>query len=114
MVPGEISKLTSLVVHDLGGVVEVLVNELLVRHVNQWAEVGARHCDQAQAPKRKNLDEPVGENCCCEGGNCVGDVLGEEDALELDHEEVDELLDIFETRLESFPWDSIVFLGAEG
>ena len=41
------------------------------------------------------------------------DVLGKEDALRLDDEEVDELVDIAEERIQCLPGNSVVLSGAE-
>lgn len=43
----------------------------------------------------------------------MDDVLGEQDALELDEEEVHQLLEILQNSLNSFLGDSVVFPGAE-
>ncbi len=42
------------------------------------------------------------------------DVLGEEHALEFDHEEVDELLNVFERRFKGFAGYGVVAFWAEG
>lgn len=46
-------------------------------------------------------------------GNCGGRVLGEQDALEFDDEEVDELLSIIESRLKSLLRNLVVLTRAE-
>lgn len=43
----------------------------------------------------------------------MDDVFGEENPLEFDQEEVKELLEILQSRLEGFPGDRKVFAGAE-
>lgn len=42
------------------------------------------------------------------------DIFGEENALEFNQEEVEELLEILQSRLESLPGDGEVFAGTEG
>ena len=96
MVVGHILHLACLRVDDLGRVGQVGVNELLVVDVDQRAKVGQRGSDEGQAPEGDDLDQPVGEEGGGAGRDGDVDVLGEEDPLEFDDEEVDELFDIFE------------------
>lgn len=42
------------------------------------------------------------------------DILGEQHALELNDEEVDQLFDVFERGFESFAGNGVVFFRAEG
>lgn len=46
-------------------------------------------------------------------GNSVQNILGEQDALELNDEEIDELFNIVESSLEGFLWDGVVSARAE-
>jgi hypothetical protein len=47
----------------------------------------------------------------CTYPNCCPNVLGEDDALELDHKEVDKLLEVIEEALKGFLGDDKVFAG---
>lgn len=96
MVASEVLELIGLGVGDFGGVLDVVINELLVGHVDQGTHVDAGDCDEGQAPEWNDLDEPVGEKSCDEAGNGVHNIFGKEDTLELDDEEVDELLNILQ------------------
>ena len=41
--------------------VDLCVNELLVRNIDQWSEEEGASTKEGQAPKRKDLDEVVGD-----------------------------------------------------
>ena len=114
MVVGHILHLAGLGVDDLGGVGQVGVDDLLVVDVDERAQVGQRGSDERQTPEGDDLDQPVGEEGSGAGGYGDGDVLGEEDTLEFDDEEVDELFDIFERGFKGLPRDGVVAFGAEG
>ena len=92
VVASEVLKLIGLGVGDFGGVLNVMIDEILVGHVDQGAHVDARDCDEGQAPEWNYLDEPVGEKSSAEAGNGVDNILGKEDTLELNDEKVDKLL----------------------
>ena len=114
VVVGHILHLACLGVDDLGGVGQVGVDELLVVDVDQRAKVGQRGSDEGQAPEGDDLDQPVGEEGGGAGGDGDVDVLGEEDPLEFDDEEVDELFNVFERGFQGLPGDGVVAFGAEG
>ena len=44
----------------------------------------------------------------------MDDILGKKDPLKLDNEEIDELFNILQRRLESFPGNGVVFLWSKG
>jgi ketopantoate reductase len=48
---------------------------------------------------------------CATYANSSPDVFGEDNALELDHEEVDELLKVIEEAFKRLLWDDKVFAG---
>lgn len=114
VVVGHILHLTCLGVDNLRSVGQVGVDELLIVDVGQRAKVGQRSSDEGQAPEWDNLDQPVGEEGSGAGsyGDC--NILGEEDPLEFDDEEVDELFKIFKRGFKRLPRDGVVALGAEG
>ena len=72
----------------------MVIDELLVSHVDQGTHIDARDCNEGQSPEWNNLDEPIGEKSRAKAGNGVNDIFGKEDTLELDDKEVDELLDV--------------------
>ena len=41
--------------------VDLCVNELLVLNIDQWSEEEGASTEEGQAPKRKDLDEVVGD-----------------------------------------------------
>ena len=95
VVVGHILHLGCLGIDNLGRVGQVGVNDFFVVDVDQWAKVGQRGSDEGQAPEWDDLDQPVGEEGSGAGGYGDINVLGEEDPLKFDDEEVDELFDIF-------------------
>lgn len=95
MVASQISDLCGLRVHDLGRILELLVDDFFIAYVNQGAEVNGGDSDKRETPEREKFDQPVRDYRCCKGCNSMDQVLGEEDALELDDEKVDELLNVF-------------------
>ena len=94
MLAGEILQLIGLAVSDLRGVIDMVIDEVLIGHVDQGTHIDARGCDEGQAPEWNHLDEPVGKKGRGKAGNSVDDIFGKEDTLELNDEEVDELLDV--------------------
>ena len=113
MLACEVSNLTRLLVDSFLGVGEVVVDELLVAGIDQGAEVSDGSADEAEAPEGHDIDEVIGEERGGAGGKSVGHVLGEQDALELDDEEVQQLLDVFERGFEGFAGDGVIALGTE-
>ena len=106
MLSGEFSHLTRLIVDDVTGVRDMVVDELLVLNIGERAEEDDRVGNQCQAPKRHPLDEPVAneggkesllyvstkkvklQECTYSDGD--PDVLRKQDSLEFDNEEVEQ------------------------
>ena len=61
MLAGDLSKLLTLGVDDIAGLLQVVVDELLVCLVNEGCKEDDGGGDQGKAPVRDNLDKPVGE-----------------------------------------------------
>jgi hypothetical protein len=74
MVAGELLDLLGLGVDDVGCVLDVVVDELLVRLVDERGEEDDRGGDQGEAPEWDDLDQVVGEESANEG--LVFDQLG--------------------------------------
>lgn len=64
MLSGEFAHLIRLVVDDVTGIRDMMVNELLVLDIGERSEEDDRVSNQCQGPKRHPLDEPVAD----EGG----------------------------------------------
>ena len=130
VVAGEVADLLRLRVDQVAGVADLLVNGLLVGAVDQRTQEESGGAHQAETPERRELDEEVAQR----GGNeglhaalvhvpllaptrtyrkCDEHVLGEQNALELDDEEVDELLRVLQRRLEALTRDGIVAPGTD-
>lgn len=111
--------LLSLLVGNVVALLDLSIDDLLVLDVDEGAKESDEGGDQRQSPKRNELDKEVGHEGCeeslehaksanrsvfalgwCTYSNCDVDVLGEDDALRLNHEEVDELLNIVCQALE--------------
>jgi len=109
--------LVGLLVDDVAGIVDVVVNELLVLDVDKWSKEDDTVRNQGKAPQRHPLDEPVADErgnaglqivryphiICREGctyTNSNPDVLREEDSLKLDNEEIEQLTEIVCEALE--------------
>lgn len=67
MLPGQLADLLGLLRDELAGVVEVVVDEVLVLDVEEWGEVGEGREEEGQAPGGRDFDEEVGQEGCCEG-----------------------------------------------
>jgi hypothetical protein len=110
---GKVLDLRCLGTDHLVGVFEVGINDFLVGDVDQWCKIEGRDANERQSPEWDNLDEPVGDQGAKEGlerlasvtkcnvlgfiyCNSVRNILSKENTLELNDEEVDELLDIFQ------------------
>jgi hypothetical protein len=118
---GEILDLASLGVDDISRVVEVPVNQLLVLDIDKRCKEGDASGEKGEAPERKPLDKPVGQ----EGGNkslecklsvgrsskpragvgvepytCSGpDILDKQDSLKLNDGKIDQLLEVVQDAL---------------
>lgn len=103
----------------------MVVDQLLVADVHEWSEVDDSSTEQNKSPSWHDLDEVVAEECGDEGlgrvsgvqslkvgtmtySNSGVHVLSEDNALELDDEEVGKLLDIAKYTLEVLVWDGVV------
>jgi hypothetical protein len=67
MVASELLDLLGLGVDDVGCVLDVVVDELLVRLVDERGEEDDRGADQGEAPEWDDLDQVVGEESANEG-----------------------------------------------
>jgi len=67
MVASELLDLLGLGVDDVGCVLDVVVDELLVRLVDERGEEDDRGVDQGEAPEWDDLDQVVGEESANEG-----------------------------------------------
>lgn len=63
MVAGKLLNLLGLLVHNVGSVADVMVDDLLVADIDQRDQEHNRSTDQAHSPKWHNLDQIVGEEC---------------------------------------------------
>ena len=59
----ELLDLLGLLVDDVGRISDVVVDELLVRLVDERCEEEDRGGDKSKTPNRDNLDQVVGEEC---------------------------------------------------
>lgn len=126
MLGGEVLDLVGLLANDVTSVLKVGVNDILVLDVDEGSEIDGACEEQSEAPKGKPLDENVRGEEGEKGLDIVSkrsrlgrgndtytnrcpDVLGEDDALELNHKEVDELLKVVEEALERLLGDGQVF-----
>jgi hypothetical protein len=67
MLVGKTLDLRRLLAGDLSALLELSVDDLLVRDVDEGREVGDEGGDQGQAPERNKLDEEVGDEGSEEG-----------------------------------------------
>jgi len=67
MVASELLDLLGLGVDDVGCVLDVVVDELLIRLVDERGEEDDRGGDQGEAPEWNDLDQVVGEESANEG-----------------------------------------------
>ena len=122
---------------NLTGLVELLVDELLVGDVDEGHEKDDSGCEQGETPVGHNLDKVVGDESSHGGLSFVSsspgqsspelgsrscgrthssrdrDVLSKQDALRLDNEKVDELSGITNQIVQCLPGDSVVLPRAE-
>lgn len=106
-------QLSSLGANDVASTVKLGIDNLLVGLVDERAEEGESGADQGKTPVGNDLDEVIGEESG--EGNEAGnvDVLSEEDALSLDDEEVDELVNIANSAVKSLLGNSIILARAQ-
>lgn len=129
---GEFLGMVGLGVDKLLNLGNLLIDKFAIADVDQRSKVSDGCTDQGEAPDRDNLDEPVGKEGSNESLFCqlfhslfsnfrregtysssVQDVFGEQNALELNKEEVCELLQIFQNSLDSFFGQGVVFARTE-
>lgn len=128
--PGHVFELVGLGANDGLSIADLLVNGLAIPDVNKGTEVNGGHGNHSETPERDDADQPVTSEGSSESledirndlwgtsgktyTNGVNDVLGEQDALELDKEEIHQLRHILKHGFGSFLWDGVVAAGAEG
>jgi hypothetical protein len=134
---GHLAQLASLSVDDVRCLLDLAVDELLVRGVDERDSEEGGGADQCETPVRNDLDEPVGDKRSEEGlpydiaisasaprnirfslikrayRGRRGEVLGKYYALSLNDEEVDQLVDIADHGIQSLTRDSVVFPGSQ-
>jgi hypothetical protein len=109
---GNGANLLGLLVDDGAGVLDLSINDLAVVDVDEGNGVDQGGEEKSKTPGRHDLDEEVRDEGDEEGTNGDKDVLAEHDALELNNEEVDELLNIIQRRLEGLARDGVVLARA--
>jgi hypothetical protein len=60
-VAGKLLNLLGLLVHNVGSMADVMINDLLIADVDQRGEEHNRSTNQAHPPEWHNLDQIVGE-----------------------------------------------------
>ena len=100
MLAGHLTDLGGLGIHNLGELLDLSVDEGLVRSVDQGAEEENRSTDESEAPEGDDLNEVVGDESREEGRARGQDVLSEQKALRLNNEEVDQLIQIPSHRIQ--------------
>jgi hypothetical protein len=105
--------LCSLSIDDVGSALEVLVDQLLVRGVNQRDEESHSGSDKSKAPVRDDLDEVVREESCDTSSSGSPNILDEHNALSLNHEEVDELVNIADSAVQGLTGNRVVLAWAD-
>lgn len=136
---GHALELLSLGVDNVLGILKVVVDQLLVGGVDQGHGEEQGGSNESETPVRDNLNEPVREEgtsadlethekrvskgqqklffmACAELYSYRSgsrDVLGENDALGLNDEEVNELVDIANQNIEGLAGDGVVAAGPE-
>lgn len=128
VVASELLDLLGLLVDNIGGVGDVVIDELLVGFVNERSHEQDRRGDESKTPQWDDLDQVVGEEGTKESLRLVNaysgisriksysdggkDVLCEDDALRLNNEEVNKLMNITSERIKSLLGNSVVLLWA--
>jgi len=113
MLAGESLDLLALLVDNLGGIGNVMVNELLVHLVDEGSQEEDGGGDKRQTPEWDDLDQVVRDEGSNARSNGHEQVLSEEDLLCLDNEKVDELVDVTNHRVQSLPRYCVVFSGTD-
>ena len=72
MVSCHIFELVGLLVDDVGGILQVVIDELFVVDVDEGSKVENGGGNKAEAPERSEFDEPVGDQ---RSGECL-EILG--------------------------------------
>lgn len=103
MVAGQLLDLFGLLVDDVGGVCEVVVDKLLICLVDEGCEEEDGGRDEGQTPDWNDLYQIVGQESSNEGSSRGRDVLCKNYALRLNDEEVEEVVDITENSIKSLP-----------
>lgn len=125
----QLTNLLCLLVCDIGCLGEIVINNLLVGLVDEWRNESDCGSKKSKTPKRNKLDQEVGnegseeslessekirgENVCSTYSSRNSNILNEENALRLNHEEVDKFMDVRGERIKSRLGDGIILLGAE-
>lgn len=130
---GHVLQLVGLRADDSLEVCDLLIDDLAVADVHKRAEVGGGDGDHSKSPDRNEADQPVAsegsgeslkfvrifslsvrrEGLAMTYSNGVNDILGEQNTLELNQEEIEQLGDVLEHSLMGFLGDGIVATGAE-
>lgn len=113
---GELLDLFGLLVDDMGGILDVVIDELLVGLVDEWGKEEDGGRDERHAPKWDNLDQVVRDESRKEGLDLLvrfyrgrsyvaysrgsKDILRKDNALRFNDEEVDELSEVAQNRLQ--------------
>jgi len=100
MVAGELSDLFGLLVGNIRSLVEVLIDDLFVRLVDKRCEEHNGGGDERETPEWDKLDQKVGDEGTEKGGTRYKDILGIDNTLRLNDEEVDELVEVTDERVE--------------
>ena len=114
MVTSEILDLSGLRIDNVGCVLEMVVDDLLVAGVDEWAKVDEGDGNEGKSPDWSEFDQPVRDKRCNKGGNSMSWLFGKQNSLELDDEKVNELLDIFQGCFEGLSWNGVVLPWSEG
>lgn len=109
---GDLAELGRLVVGYGTGVIKQAINGLLVGGIDEWEAEEGRDADQGQTPEGNDLDETVGDGGGKECGDGDKNIFGEQNALCLDDEEVDQLLDVAQHTLQRLARDGVIFARA--
>lgn len=106
-------ELSSLGADDLASTVKLGIDKLLVGLVDEGAEEGKSGGNQGKTPVGNDLDEIIGEESG--DGNETGhvDVFSEKNTLSLDDEEVDELMNIANSAIQSLLGNSVILARAQ-
>lgn len=112
LLSGDSANLLGLLIDEGAGVVNLGINDLAVVDVDKRNGVDQSGEEKSKTPGRHDLDEEVRDEGDEEGTNGDKDILAKHDALELNDEEVDELLNIVQRGLEGLTRNSVVLARA--